>query len=80
MAQAEQQTDKSRTTGEKRDAPQSKYRAPTVRIIVAVVAIAAIAVGATAFLMRDKMYDPANSYGTESPHVSAPGTSIPASR
>lgn len=55
-------------------------RRPTIRLVLAAIVVAALAVAATAFVLRDKIYDPSNSYGTDSPHIPAPAQPVPAKR
>lgn len=78
MAQAERSSGNTQPKEEKPNAPQSKFRGPTVRIIGAAIAVGAIAVAATAFMLRDRIYQPANSYGTDSPHIATPAEQAPA--
>lgn len=65
---------------EKPHAAQTKHRAPSIGVIGTAVAVAAIVVAAVAFMWRDKIYDPASSYGTESPHVAVPAQTEPPQR
>ncbi len=65
---------------EKPHAAQTKHRAPSIGVIGTAVAVAAVVVAAVAFMWRDKIYDPASSYGTESPHIAVPAQSEPPKR
>lgn len=61
--------------------PRKAHRkVSTTPLVCAAIVVAALAVAATAYVLRDKIYDPSNSYGTDSPHTAAPAQQLPARR
>lgn len=80
MAPAASKHGNAAPTQDSRDPPQPHRRGPTIRLVLAAIVLAAIAVGATAFVLRDKIYDPSNSYGTDSPHTATPAEPAPEKR
>ncbi len=64
---------------EAQEADHARRRLPSVRIILLALVAGLIVASALGYLLRDQIYDPAHSYGTESPHVVPPAEKAPAS-
>jgi hypothetical protein len=62
-----------------READHSRRRVPSVRIVLLALVAGLMVASAVGYLLRDQIYDPAHSYGTESPHVVPPAEKVPAS-
>lgn len=61
------------------EAEHARRRVPSVRIVLLALVAGLMVASAVGYLLRDQIYDPAHSYGTESPHVVPPAEKAPAS-
>ncbi len=61
------------------EAEHARRRVPSVRIVLLALVAGLILASSVGYLLRDQIYDPAHSYGTESPHVVPPAGKAPTS-